>query len=129
MNLFFLNGDQRSHRYRPFQKVRETRCESQYGAACCIGGGGWSFGRELLKRSIYKNKSIFMVQGEPNNRTNQRFSALRMSNICHQNVSKQLLRLKFSFSIIQFETIAFTHSSVKELSQIRSANKVTGKYV
>ena len=37
--------------------------------------------------------------------------------------------LKFSLSIIQFDDIDFTHSTVKDLSHIRSANKVTGKDV
>ena len=59
----------------------------------------------------------------------QKFCALKMSIICQQNVSEELLLQEFSLSIIQFDNIAFTHSSVKELSHIRSANKVTGKDV
>ena len=66
-------------KYRPFRKVRETMCQSQNGAACCIGVSVANF----LKRSI--------VQGEPKkNGTSKTFGALKMSNICQQNVSKQL---------------------------------------
>ena len=58
----------------------------------------------------------------------KKFRALKVSNICQQNVSKHLWTLKFSLPIMQMDNHAFTHSSVvKELSHIRSANKVTGK--
>ena len=63
------------------------------------------------------------------NGTHKNFCALKMSNICQQNVSKKSVTMKFSLSIVQFNNIVFTHSTVEEFSHFRSANKVTGKDV
>ena len=50
--VFDGDGDSTCCVYRPFQKVRQTRYQSQYGAACCIGV---SFGRELFE-TVYRSK-------------------------------------------------------------------------
>ena len=62
--------------------------------------------------------------GEPKNGTHKNVLSSQNVKYLSTNISKQLLTMKFSLSIIQFDNIAFTHSSVKELSHIRSANKV-----
>ena len=72
---------------------------------------------------------MMTLLGEPKKRNVEKFLSSQSFKYFSTNISKQLWTLKFSLSVIQFDNIAFTNSTVKELSQIRSANKVTVKDV